>query len=803
MAYLAVSLLLAVALLGVPDAAPVAYAGLALASLVAAWVGVRTHQPSSTAPWRWYGFATGLFLLSGGVRAVDVLPGNSIDLADVLALCGYGALIFSAGSMRRSRTVRNEAGALLDALTIAGAAGVTVWLLVLGPFVHSPDSSTPESILAGLFLAADLCLIAAMARIAFSPGRRTMAYYLVAAGGASVLITDTVISVTTSSEVPTGILALAALPFAFAGAAALHPSMSELTETVDRYTQSAGWRRLGGMLVAVCLSPVILLVQVSGGDYRMVSIAVCGWLLISVAAILRMAELVRERQSLVAQQQLLLVHERQLVTASSVDEIVSIGISAALDLLGRNTTNLIEVDLDGEVHVASAAEGWRGVANDQKSATPATEDFGGLHLPNIRRSDATRDFSIDLDLASPSGPTGRFRAVSTERPTEATQRSLASLANSIAAALEARVLAAAVERERVERRFRSLVQNSADVVAVVDRSGVIQYMSPVAERVLGLDPQIALEQNLLDQVVPGDRETLKRIVASVGTQPRAVEARLQVGNSDTGWFDLVLSDQSHDETIGGVLINLRDASDRHAAHRRLMRSEKRFRALVQNSSDIVAVIDERNVLSYVSPAISGLLGVEPDDLHGRSISDLLHDKDHERWLALVADVVAGGAQLSGEFRMWDKSRKLHVLEVVMTDLRSSPEVSGIVVNARDVTAFRRLESDFERVVSRDALTGLLNREGFQQTIDNAIGLARSDGHAVGVLMLNLSDFKAINDGLGQSIGDEVLSVVAERLGGVARVDDSLARISSEDFGVMLPVVRGVLEMDAIASRIRE
>jgi diguanylate cyclase (GGDEF)-like protein len=121
------------------------------------------------------------------------------------------------------------------------------------------------------------------------------------------------------------------------------------------------------------------------------------------------------------------------------------------------------------------------------------------------------------------------------------------------------------------------------------------------------------------------------------------------------------------------------------------------------------------------------------------------------------------------------------LEVVSRNLTTEPSVGGVVSNARDVTEARMLQDQLRHQASHDSLTGLANRELFG---DRLVAATRA-GHAA-VLLIDLDDFKWVNDTYGHHIGDEVLIGVADRLRACVPGDGTPARLGGDEFAVLLP-----------------
>ncbi|GIF06703.1 diguanylate cyclase domain-containing protein [Actinoplanes siamensis] len=209
-----------------------------------------------------------------------------------------------------------------------------------------------------------------------------------------------------------------------------------------------------------------------------------------------------------------------------------------------------------------------------------------------------------------------------------------------------------------------------------------------------------------------------------------------------------------------------------------------FRALVQNTSDLTVVVERDGTVRYASPAARRILGIEPDELIGTSLCDRMDPSD----LAGSDGRPAAGPGLNtaNQMRWRHADGTYRWLDVISTDLYHNPDVRGVVLNARDASETRALHDELERQATHDALTGLANRVLLQRRIDGAADAP--DRAAVSMLLIDLDGFKMINDRFGHHTGDQVLVMVAERLGGLLGSGEVAARLGGDEFAVLLPGV---------------
>jgi diguanylate cyclase (GGDEF)-like protein/PAS domain S-box-containing protein len=235
---------------------------------------------------------------------------------------------------------------------------------------------------------------------------------------------------------------------------------------------------------------------------------------------------------------------------------------------------------------------------------------------------------------------------------------------------------------------------------------------------------------------------------------------------------------------------------------RLRRSEIRFGSMVQNSSDLVILIDREGQMLFVSPAVERILGGAVAARTHRPIREMIPAEDAE-WMSALLDRLAAtpGSVSGGEVRMRHADGRWRWVELVGTNLLENPDVRGIVLNCRDVTDRRSLEDQLRHQAFHDPLTGLANRPLLVDRIEHELeGRPMESPATTAVLLMDLDDFKTVNDSLGHAAGDELLAAIAERVRRTLRGRDTAARIGGDEFGILVRTGERS-EVEAIAERI--
>ena len=247
-----------------------------------------------------------------------------------------------------------------------------------------------------------------------------------------------------------------------------------------------------------------------------------------------------------------------------------------------------------------------------------------------------------------------------------------------------------------EVRFRSLVQNSTDMVTIVGEGGRVAYRSPSARRFLGLDPDsdadVPVDFGLFEEDRPALIALFERMRAAPGATD-TINYRFYRADGELRWIEMVATNHSTDPAVFGVVTNARDITDRVEAEGKIRASEARLAGLVANISDGISVIDSDGVLQYTSPMSERIFGYESGGWpKGQSIFDAVHPDELDR----VIDLWTGSRSAPGPFhpfeiRLRGGDGSWMYAEIVANNLLDDPAVNGIVVTSRDVTARKEAE----------------------------------------------------------------------------------------------------------------
>ena len=325
------------------------------------------------------------------------------------------------------------------------------------------------------------------------------------------------------------------------------------------------------------------------------------------------------------------------------------------------------------------------------------------------------------------------------------------------------------ERIRVEDelresqdRFQALVQHSRDLIVVLDDQGRIEYTSPAVERLLGRTPDEVRGIEGLDLVHPDDAELAATLLFEMLAEPgatREIQMRLQHQDGSYRTVDSIGESRLDDPAVHGIVLNIRDITDRAAAEGELRAAHERFRALAQHASDVITVVDLEGTITYATPSLARVLGYEPMELLGTNALDLIHPDDRERVYEASAQAIDSATPASVNYRTRTKTGEYRDFEAITTDLTGEPAVAGFVTNARDVTerhAAERTAARLIEVLEKSDEVVVLSDPSGRLVYSNPRAkefLGLGDEHDVG----ELSSFES-----RQRLRDEIMPLVRER-----------------------------------------
>ena len=341
----------------------------------------------------------------------------------------------------------------------------------------------------------------------------------------------------------------------------------------------------------------------------------------------------------------------------------------------------------------------------------------------------------------------------------------------------------------IEALARLLTENSTDMVALQRIDSVFSWVSPASTAMLGFRPDDLVGTRGLDLVHPDDADRSRRLLDATreGRPAETIITRFRHADGHYVWVETVGKVAAFG-TNGSVRLQTsnRDVTKRVLAEKARDSAVALFRSAMENAPVGMALRPVDGAITEVNHAMCEMLGRSAEELRGTLLRDITHPEDSDDPTDGLDDLLAGQIPALASERRYLRpdgsyrwgSRKT----VVLFDSAGLPD--HILTQIVDVTERREAQEQLSRMAMTDPLTGLSNRLLLMDRLTHALAGARRNGTDVGVVFVDLDHFKAVNDGLGHDVGDELLRMAAARLRAVVREGDTAARLGGDEFVVL-------------------
>lgn len=784
------------------------YVLLVIATVVAAVPQIRVLPSEIQRPILLVVIAAGCSLTAAVMRAISAgVTGSDNPFpspAEPFVFLSYIFFISAILYIVRRRNPKIGLDPILDASVGTIAVALLVITLVLVPYIEMPTTSVAAAGLNIAYTCFALLQVAVAILALVTGSESTTSNRFLAAGLVATFTLDVTALLVISGRAPVSVqnMVLGAPPI-LGALGILHPSVRQLTTrpTGEDVWRRLSMRRIGVLALALLAPPTLMLIAVLRDDIR-------GWTILPAAAsialtplvVVRLGRLVRQNEELAALEAALRVIGEKLVGAEDSEQVVHIVADGAREVLGRHGISATVVLDTGHQHGWSLGDDTLQSVLDSMQRRTHLHDHPTVETVQMDHVEGGPWVTVAM-VAARDGLSSALVVESLTALRDIEVNAISSLSRECSIALRAVEQTELQVRQRSEERFGALIENSSDIVAVLDHAQRTTYVSPVAVRLLGYDRDHLLQLDASTLIHPADLDAgldlMKNIRRGV---VETVELRLRHRDGSHHWFEVAGVDLSDDPNIGGLLLNLREISDRKKAEEQLVLSEARFKALVQNSTDMVVVLDPAGNVRYASPSVGQVLGVPVESLLGEPIDRAFVDSN-VRWdEQLQGDRPSDGRPDLLEFTFRRSDEDHRTIETSIRDLRSEPAVGGFVLNARDVTDRKTMEKRLRYQATHDDLTGLINRSHVVEDLDSILGRNRGNT-TVAVITLGLDDFKDVNDSLGHAFGDRLLIAVAERLKGLLSFGDIAARVGGDQFVLVVERSHGESHVAELAERL--
>jgi diguanylate cyclase (GGDEF)-like protein/PAS domain S-box-containing protein len=362
-----------------------------------------------------------------------------------------------------------------------------------------------------------------------------------------------------------------------------------------------------------------------------------------------------------------------------------------------------------------------------------------------------------------------------------------------------------------ESRYRSLFENVVEGVYIASRDGHIITVNPALVNMLGYDSADDLKaagRTTMLYVNPVDRE---RVFARLEAEGVVKNFEYRLRRKDGEEIVVLENSRAVCDEEGTIIAHegtITDITERKKAETRIFREKERAQVTLQSIGDGVITTDAEGCIDYINPVAQNLTGWDVRGARGKPVDEIMTIiNEHSR--ATVDNPVVRCLKENRVITLADNSVLINQegVEIPIQD-SAAPirdrigNMIGAVMVFHDVSKESRLFRQLSYQASHDALTGLINRQEFENCIVTALENSRANpSHEHALLYIDLDQFKVVNDTFGHTAGDELLRQVMVVIQGKIRSTDTLARLGGDEFGILLERCQSEQAME-IAEAIR-
>ena len=358
------------------------------------------------------------------------------------------------------------------------------------------------------------------------------------------------------------------------------------------------------------------------------------------------------------------------------------------------------------------------------------------------------------------------------------------------------------EAERALRELAMVFDSTTDFVVQTDHAGAITYMNPAARRAIGVAADAPMHGHSFAEFNTAQTNALYESTILPAVRRDGVwlgrSTVYRQGRVELPVSHMVIAHRNRDGQIDRYSAVMRDISAELSVLQQEQRHTATLRSVTEALPAIVGVVGADRRYRFVNSAFERWAGRPRSEIVGRTIEQVLGTADAQHSQPWVERALAGET-ISFE-RQYSGAQQVQHLALTYIPLRlDDGRVDGFVGVGQDITGHRREEGRLLELSHRDALTGLLNRAGFEHHLERS--LADGEGGRIALLYVDLDHFKAVNDTHGHPVGDDLLRLVAQRLRSLVRPSDAVARLGGDEFAVVLHGIREAGDAARVADKV--
>jgi diguanylate cyclase (GGDEF)-like protein/PAS domain S-box-containing protein len=350
--------------------------------------------------------------------------------------------------------------------------------------------------------------------------------------------------------------------------------------------------------------------------------------------------------------------------------------------------------------------------------------------------------------------------------------------------------------------YRNLVETAGELIWSLDVEGRWTYLNAAATRLYGKQPGELIGRPFGELVARGLQERDEAVFRRVFAGEPVFDHETRHLRADGSYVDLSFNAAAWRDPQGNIIGasgTARDVTQRTRGSAALHETIEKLRLAIE--------LADLNYWEWDAASDSLKWAANPEGASVRTMkwseyAAVVSVEDRERYVATAREAMTSGEPLDVEYRiialdgsvLWVSARGVPMLD-------ADGKVQRIVGVARDITGQKRREEGVSFLAYHDSLTGLPNRRLLQDRLNQALFSARRRDGKVGAMLIDLDDFKQVNDSGGHRIGDTVLREAAQRLGSCVRKSDTVARHGGDEFVILVADFKTEIDCQVVAEKV--
>jgi len=364
-----------------------------------------------------------------------------------------------------------------------------------------------------------------------------------------------------------------------------------------------------------------------------------------------------------------------------------------------------------------------------------------------------------------------------------------------------------LEEER--NTFKTYYDTVGAIIVAIDQQGKVKFINKRGCEILGISEEEIIGKRWFDYFIP---QKVRKEVESVFKEllegkERKYEYFENPILTKTGeeriirWHNRVVREK--DGKVREIVASGEDVTEQKRMQKALWQERYILDQLINNLPDSIYFKDKNCRFTKVNVAKAEHAGLSPQEMVGKTDFDLYPEDEAKKMFEDDQKVMRFKRPIINKIeRATHKGRKKRWVSVTKLPLLDEQgNVTGIMGISRDITKQKEKEDRLSYMATHDLLTGLPNRVLFEDRLDLTILRAKRNKEKFFIMLLDLDDFKRVNDTFGHSAGDALLKQIAERLKSVLRKTDTVARMGGDEFLILLPDTKTTKDAELVAGKI--